>query len=205
MRFVPSGSLNVLFDHRDPLARLSAHVLNEIEFFQRFTDLERSSISNRSTSLYTLSSLNRANGWLAGKGADRFGEKTANLVVEFWSVVCGHMKDWQRLDAGTLKACDLRQNTVHAHGVLLQGLGLIGGRLLKERPGDWRSALSRLATVDWSRRNTTLWGGRVMNGARMNGQERAVQLGANVLCRAIGLDLDERGRIAEECLMGEAV
>ncbi len=199
----PSGSLSVLFDHRDPLARLTAHLLNEIEFFQRFTDLERSSISNRSTSLYTLSSLNRANSWLAGREADRFGENTAALVVDFWSALYEHIKDWQRLDAGTLKACNLRRKTVHAHGVLLQGFGLLGGRLLKERPEDWRLALSQLAKIDWSRRNATLWGGRVMNGSRMIGQKRAVQLGANVLCRAIGLELDERGRLVEESYKAE--
>jgi len=196
----PSGSLNVLFDHRDPLARLSAEVLREIEFFRRFTDLEHISISNRSTALYTLSSLNRANGWLAGKEADRFGEKTANRAVDFWSSLFMHMKDWQRLDAGTLKASDLRHNTVHAHGVLLQGLGFLGGRLLKERPHNWHAALARLAEVDWSRRNTELWGDRVMDGSRMNGQKRAVLLGANVLCRMVGMELDERGLIAEESL-----
>ena len=200
----PSSSLSVLFDHRDPLARLSAHVLSKIEFFQRFTDLEHSSISNRSTAIYTLSSLNRANCWLAGKEANRFGENSASLVVDFWSALYSHMKDWQRLDAGTLKACDLRQNTVHAHGVLLQGLGLVGGRLLKERPQDWRCALGKLEAVDWSRRNTTLWGDRVMNGSRINGQKRAVLLGANVLCRMIGLELDERGLLAEESLKIEA-
>ena len=196
----PSGSLNVLFDHRNPLARLSAHVLREIDFFRRFTDLEHISISNRSTSLYTLSSLNRANDWFAGKEADRFGENTASSAVDFWSALYTHMKDWQRLDAGTLKASDLRQNTVHAHGVLLQSLGLLGGRLLKERPHDWRTALGKLTEVDWSRRNTNLWGGRVMDGSRMNGQKRAVLLGANVLCRTTGLDLDERGLMAEESL-----
>ena len=199
----PSGSLNVLFDHRDPLARLSAHVLGEIEFFRRFIDLERSSISNRSTSLYTLSSLNRANDWLAGKEACRFGKNTASLVVDYWSALYSNMKDWQRLDAGTLKASDLRQNTVHAHGVLLQSLGLLGGRLLTECPEDWRSALSKLLAVDWSRCNTQLWGGRVMNGTRINGQRRAVLLGANVLCRIVGMELDERGRVAEEALMLE--
>ena len=199
----PSGSLNVLFDRRDPLARLSAHVLKEVEFFQRYTDLERSSISNRSTSLYTLSSLNRANGWLAGKNADRFGQNTTSLVVDYWYALYGHMKDWQRLDAGTVKAFDLRHNTVHAHGVLLQVFGLVGGRLLEEHPQDWRSILSGLSTMDWSRRNTELWGDRVMNGPRMNGQKRAVRLGANVLCRAIGLELDDAGLIAEDTFIQE--
>ena len=196
----PSGSLNVLFDHRNPLARLSADVLREIDFFRRFVDLEHSSISNRSTSLYTLSSLNRANGWFAGKEADRFGENTSSSAVDFWSALYTRMKDWQRLDAGTVKASELRQNTVHAHGVLLQGLGLLGGRLLEERRQDWRSALGTLAEVDWSRRNTELWGDRVMDGSRMNGQRRAVLLGANVLCRMMGLELDERGLMAEESL-----
>ena len=200
----PSGSLSVLFDHRNPLARLSAHLLSEVEFFQRFTDLERSSIPNRATSLYTLSSLNRANGLLAGQEADRFGQETAVKVVDYWSALYGHMKDWQRLDAGTLKANDLRQNTVHAHGVLLQALGLLGGRLLTECPINWRSKLAKLESIDWSRRNAALWEGRVMNGVRMNGQKRAAQLGANVLCQAVGLELDERGQVAEESLVAAA-
>ena len=196
----PSGSLNVLFDHRNPLARLSAHVLSEVEFFRRFTDLERSSIPNRGTALYTLSSLNRANEWLAGRSADRFGEDTLSLAAVYWGELYQTMLDWQRLDAGTLKSCDLRQSTVHAHGVLLQSLGLLGGRLLVEKPEAWREYLSKLELLDWSRRNADLWEGRVMNGARMNGQKRAVLLGANVLYRTVGLPLDERGRHAESIL-----
>ncbi|MCO6185208.1 DNA sulfur modification protein DndB [Rhizobium sp. L1K21] len=197
----PSGSLNVLFDRRSPLSQLSSGILNKIEFFRRFTDLERSSIPNRGTALYTLSSLNRANEWLAGKDANRFGESTVDLAVEYWSALFDVMLDWQRLDAGTLKSCDLRQGTVHAHGVLLQALGLLGGRLLAEKPKDWRTHVRKLESVDWSRRNADLWEGRVMNGARMNGQKRAVQLGANVLCTAVELPLDERGRHAENSFL----
>lgn len=193
----PSGSLNVLFDHRSPLSQLSSSVLNKIEFFRRFTDLERSSIPNRGTALYTLSSLNQANEWLTGKDADRFGEKTADLAVAYWRALYDVMLDWQRLDAGALKSSDLRQSTVHAHGVLLQALGLLGGRLLTEKPEDWLMHIKKLKSVDWSRRNADLWEGRVMNGARMNGQKRAVQLGANVLCAAVELPLDDRGRHAE--------
>ena len=193
----PSGSLNVLFDHRSPLSRLSAIVLSEIEFFRRFTDLERSSIPNRGTALYTLSSFNRANEWLAGKTADRFGKDTSKLAVAYWNAIYQEMIDWQRLDAGTLKSYDLRQSKVLAHGVLLQSLGVLGGRLLAEKPKTWRKYLSNLKSLDWSRRNSGLWEGRVMNGSRMNGQKRAVLLGANVLYKTLGLPLDERGRHAE--------
>jgi DNA sulfur modification protein DndB len=110
------------------------------------------------------------------------------------------MPDWHRLDAGTVKSSDLRQNTVLAHGVLLQSLGVLGGRLLSEQKKTWRTYVAKLNSVDWSRRNASLWEGRVMNGARMNGQKRAVFLGTNVLCNAVGLKLDERGRHAEESL-----
>jgi len=196
----PSGSLNVLFDHRNPLSQLSNQLLSEVEFFQRFTDLERSSIPNRATALYTLSSLKRANEWLAGKDADRFGDKTKELVIAYWRAVYDVMPDWHRLDAGTVKSSDLRQNTVLAHGVLLQSLGVLGGRLLSEQKKTWRTYVAKLNSVDWSRRNASLWEGRVMNGARMNGQKRAVFLGTNVLCNAVGLKFDERGRHAEESL-----
>lgn len=199
----PSGSLNVLFDHRSPLSQLSAFVLSEVEFFRRFTDLERSSIPNRGTALYTLSSLNRANQWFAGNAADRFGAETRALAAAYWSEVYKVMPDWQRLDAGTQKSVDLRQGTVLAHGVLLQALGLLGGRLLTEKPKSWRKSLAKLENLDWSRRNAELWEGRVMNGARMNGQKRAVQLGANVLFGVVGLPLDERARHAENALLSQ--
>lgn len=37
----PSGSLNVLYDRRNPLARLSTRVLEGIPFFQEFIELEK--------------------------------------------------------------------------------------------------------------------------------------------------------------------
>ena len=200
----PSGSLNVLYDHRDPLAKLSAHVLSEIEFFGRFTDLEHSSLSNKSPSLYTLSSLNQANGWLADREADRFGNETRAIVVEYWREVFENMRDWHELQACTVKAHELRQKKVHAHGVILQGFGLLGARLILEKPKKWHTLLKKLGEIDWSRTNSTVWEKRVMNGKRMNGQSRSVLLGANVLYRSVGLELDERGRTAEESLSKES-
>ena len=196
----PSGSLNVLFDHRSPLSRLSAHVLAEVSFFERFTELERTTISNRGTALYTLSSLNKANEWMMGKEANRFGDESKALAAAYWNALYGHLDDWKRLTAATQKASDLRQSTVLAHGVMLQALGLVGGRLIETHRKDWKTHLQKLSDVNWSRRNTELWDGRVMNGGRMNGQKRAVLLGANVLYCAVGLPLDGRGQTAEQTL-----
>jgi DNA sulfur modification protein DndB len=111
----PSGSLNVLYNLRDPLPRLTADVLGDVPFFDRFVEREKTSISNRKNKLYTLSSLNQAHEWLAGPLGDRFGLDTASLAASFWNAVFENMPDWQRLDAGAISACELRQDTVHAH------------------------------------------------------------------------------------------
>lgn len=199
----PSGSLNVLFDHRNPLARLSARVFADVPFFQRYLELERTTLSNRTTKVYTLSSLNQAHKWLAGPCADRFGENTTEQVIEFWSRLYEVIEDWQLLDAGVQTAADLRQNTVHAHGVMLQAFGVLGAGVLMQRELSWLQDLSQLGHLNWSRRNSDLWDGRVLNGQRINGQKGAVLLGASVLFKQLGLDLDDRMIAAEESLIKE--
>ncbi|WP_431470126.1 DNA sulfur modification protein DndB [Sphingosinithalassobacter sp. LHW66-3] len=194
----PSGSLSVLYNHRDPLARLTSDVLSQVPFFGRFIEREKTSISNRTNKLYTLSSLNQAHEWLAGPAADRFGVETTQLTSLFWNAVYDRMPDWQRLDAGAISACELRHETVHAHGVMLQALGVVGAAAIEKDAVAIPEILKPLSEVDWSRRNLHLWEGRVLNGARIAGQRRAVLLGAAALFRTLGLPLDQRVVAAEE-------
>lgn len=192
----PSNSLNILYDKRDPLAGLSVEVFRQVPFFNRFLELEKKSLSNRTTKLYTLSSLQQAHEWMVGPAGDRFGASTLDKVVRFWNSLYDIMDDWQRLDGGSLNAHDLRQNTVHSHGVLLQSFGVLGGALIDAFPETWAEKLQSLSSLDWSRRNAALWEGKVMNDARMNGQRRSVLLGAAVLFETVGLPLEPRMKAA---------
>lgn len=192
----PSNSLNILYDKRDPLAGLSVEVFRQVPFFNRFLELEKKSLSNRTTKIYTLSSLQQAHEWMVGPAGDRFGSSTLDRVIQFWNALYDIMGDWQRLDGGSLNAHDLRQNTVHSHGVLLQSFGVLGGSLIDGFPDTWPEKLQALSTLDWSRRNATLWEGKVMNDARMNGQRRSVLLGAAVLFETVGLPLEPRMKAA---------
>lgn len=194
----PSGSLNVLFDHRDPLANLTSGLLKAVPFFQSFIELEKTSLSNRTTKLYTLSSLNQANQWLAGRSADRFDDQTPELVTQYWSALAETIKEWRQLDGGAKSCHELRTDTVLAHGVMLQALGQFGARLISTRPKQWRRDLKNLEIVDWSRRNTSMWEGRVMHHNKMSGQRGAVILAANALCTLVELDLDAAGEAAED-------
>lgn len=199
----PSGSLSVLFDHRNPLAKLSSDMLGQVPFLRRFVEPEKTTLSNRTPKLYTLSSLNHAHSWLVGADADRFGDRTEELVKAYWLQLYDVMPDWQRLDGGATTAADLRRETVHAHGVMLQAFGCLGGALLDQRPASWRDDLSVIEDVDWSRRNSALWQDRVLNGSRINGQKRAVLLAASVLYNKLGLETDERIAAAECSLSAE--
>ena len=194
----PSGSLNVLYDRRNPLARLTTRVLECVQFYQNFVELEKTSLSNRAKNFITLSSLNQANQWLAGPNADRFGEETEVIVIEYWRRVSEAIPDWQRLENGTVTAGDLRKEKVHAHGVMLQALGMMGARLIAINPNGWTSSLCSLAEIDWSKRNADLWHPRVMTANRMDGSRKSVHLAANVLIQAVGLTLSEREKANED-------
>ncbi len=194
----PSSSLNVLYDRRDPLSRLSIAVLEGVEFYRNFVELEKTSFSNRAKNLITLSSLNQANKWLAGPDADRFGRDTETIVVGFWRKLVSVIPDWQKLEAGRVSSSDLRKETVHAHGVMVQALGLLGSRLIAAEPEKWEGRLEALSTIDWSKRNATIWQGRVMRDNKIDASQRSIHLSANVLIKAVGLDLDDKQQDLED-------
>ncbi|KKL06384.1 hypothetical protein LCGC14_2596580, partial [marine sediment metagenome] len=169
-----------------------------IPFFQEFTELEKTSLSNRAKNLFTLSSLNQANKWLAGQEADRFGENTESTVIAYWRQVSEVIPDWQKLMLGATTAGDLRKETVHAHGVMLQAFGVLGARLIKAKPDGWAESLAPLAEINWSKRNAQLWRPRVMGARGMDGSVKSVHLAANVLIGAVGLPLNEKEQANED-------
>lgn len=194
----PSNSLNVLYDRRDPLARLSSRIIEEIEFYREHVELEKTSLSNRAKNLITLSSLNQANKWLVGPDADRFGDGSEAISLAFWNRVFEVIRDWQKLQMGTVTSGELRKEKVHAHGVLVQAFGMMGARLIHARPTKWPEDMARLEAVNWHKTNTSLWEGRVMRQSRMDGSSRSIGLGANVLIKTVGLTHDDRERALEE-------
>ena len=56
----PTKSLSLLYDHRDPLAKLAYTVANEVSYFKGMVEMEKTSISNRSKKLFTLSGIYQA-------------------------------------------------------------------------------------------------------------------------------------------------
>lgn len=198
----PTMSLSILYNHRDPLARLCKRIADEVPVFNDRIELERSSISNRSRELFTLSSLYQATKALLGLGQrlGRIPEKTEIRAIEYWIEVSKHMPQWQLVKEEKITSFELRRNYVNAHGIALLALGFAGRILLEEFASDWRTRLQGLEKIDWSRSNEELWEGRAMYSGRILASNRHLNLTTIVIERAIGIPLGKVERDLEESL-----
>jgi len=197
----PTKSIRLLYDHRDEQAKLVRQLIQAIPLFREFTDLEKTSISNRSLKLFTLSSLHQATGRLLCRSKDKaFSPGDLELAVDFWKAVITNMPDWERVAERAVVAHELRRDYVHAHGIALQAIGIVGAELIREEPRDWKTRLKGLRDIDWSRANTSLWEGRALMGGRINKTSQSTIAVANVIWRELDLPLSEESARLEALL-----
>jgi len=195
----PTKSLSVLYDHRDPVAKLARDLTQKVSIFKGMTETAKTSISNRSRELFTLSSIYQATKRLLDKKqGDDVGEGERQLVIEFWKTVGKNMPDWKAAAGGRASPAELRRNYVHAHGVALQAIAIAGAALIANHPKTWHGRLAKLKQVDWTRENAQLWEGRALVGGRLSKAYNNVILTANVLKRMLGLSLSPSEKKVEK-------
>ncbi len=90
-----------------------------------------------------------------------------------------------------MPASEVREGFIHSHGIALQAIGKAGNALLKQHPGRWKSKLTGLKKIDWSRQNASLWEGRALIGGKVSKVTTSIILTTNVIKKALGLPLDE--------------
>lgn len=186
----PSYSLSTLYDHRDPSSELARYLASECRAFRGLTEMEKSTISNRSVKLFTLSSIKHASRALLRKHPkDEFSSTDRMVAKEYWDEVSDQIPDWQRARTKDVATAELRQEYVHAHGVALQALAYAGAELLSRRPKQWKADLRQLRKIDWSRSNTGIWEGRAMVHGRISKAATNVHLAANYVKSLLGLSL----------------
>jgi DNA sulfur modification protein DndB len=188
----PTKSLGILYDHRDALSQLARRLSIDVPIFRDLTETDKSTISNRSRKLFTLSSIYFSTRQLLRKSAkSRVTQDESDLAVEFWSEVGKYVADWQKASSGEISSAELRRDYIHAHGVALQAIALAGADLIDEHPKTWKRKLKGLERIDWSRNNRALWEGRATIGGRVSKATNNVVLTANVVKQHLGLDLSE--------------
>ena len=198
----PSDSLSTLYDQRDPSSELARYVAMTVDGFKGMTEMEKSSISNRSTKLFTLSGIKHASRALLRKGRrDDISQEEQTFAADFWNEVVSNMPDWIQAKQRKVASSDLRQNYVHAHGVALSAIGTAGADLIASHPKVWRQKLKKLKSLDWSRSNDQLWEGRAMVHGRISKARTNVQLTANLVKRHLGIALNSEEEELEQTVV----
>jgi len=185
----PTTSLSLLYDHRDEMALIAKELMHRVPVFDGLVETERSTISNRSIKLFTLSGLYHATQTLLSGLDLQTTDEKIDLAAEFWTEVSKRIPDWQMARDRKVSAADLRQNYIHAHTLGLAALARAGNDLLRKHRRGWKSRLQKLSTLDWSRNNARQWEGRATNAGRLSKRNVNVTLTANLVKRHLGLKL----------------
>jgi DNA sulfur modification protein DndB len=187
----PTKSLNILYDHRDNFSQFIVRLINSVEIFQGRVELEKTAISNRSKTFFTLSGIADSTMTLLGinKGRKITEEESWN-VKEYWNEVSKNIPEWQLLIQGKVTSAELRKNYVNAHTNLLNALGIVGNVLINEYPKNWKEKIRGLQKIDWSRNNIE-WEGRLLQKGRMLKNRLGVELAVNTILENCGVKLSE--------------
>jgi DNA sulfur modification protein DndB len=151
--------------------------------------MERSTLSERSRKLFTLSSI--YTGCHALLDTKQLEDETgaAKLCISFWDEVAKQFAEWDMVKKNRLTAGEIRKDHIHSHGIAIQSIGMAGNQLLNEYPKEWKQRLELLKEIDWSRNNTKIWEGRALVGGRVSKTSSNVTLTTNLIKQKIGLNL----------------
>lgn len=202
----PTKSIGILYDLRSPLAQLARTLVEEVPVFKNLTEVERSSVSNRSIKLFTLSSIHQGTKSLLGKtSGDAITPEDTKLARSFWTEVAKHIPEWQLAASRKAIPAELRREFVHSHAIALHALGLMGCCLTRTEPRTWPARLKALDDIDWTRRNTAQWEGIAMSSGRISKATTNVLLTSAFLKKALGLPRNKEEQRLEDGLIRSAI
>jgi DNA sulfur modification protein DndB len=172
---------------------LAHNVVEGVKVFKDMTETAKSTISNRSRKLFTLSSIYQANCKLLGDQTDgAVPPEIEKLIIDFWNEVAKFIPDWTLAAQRKATPSELRRDFVHAHGVALRALSYAGVELLAQPAAVWKKQLKGLEKIDWSRSNAKVWEGRAMVAGKISKAHNNIILSANIIKNALGLPLNPK-------------
>lgn len=118
----PSASLGVLYDHRSATANVARHLSLTSKVFKGLIESERSSLSPRSRSLFTLSALHFATTELLTENESGDFHKASDKCLAFWEMVGEQIPEWTYVRESRMTSGDVRRDFIHSHAIVLQAL-----------------------------------------------------------------------------------
>lgn len=197
----PSSSLGTLYDHRDQASELARYLSINAKPFTGLTEFERSTISVRSSKIFTLSGIKQATRALFGKGPkDGFSEEEKKQAVTFWNKLNQHMVEWLQVQAKTLSSAEFRQEFITAHGIGLQALAIVGKEISALEDNEQAEKFEGLKRINWLKSNSD-WSNRAMQHGRLSKATSNIFLTAIEIKRQIGLPITDEELTKEKELL----
>jgi len=194
----PTRSLNILYDHRDEFAQLAKELVDRVSIFRGLTETSKTTISNRSTKVFTLSGIYQATQDLLEDFEP--GPEALNLAVEFWESVAEACKEWGEVRDGSLAAAVFRKNYIHAHTVAIVAIGRAGRGLLAYCPYTWQERIKRLSLINWHRSNRIYWEGRATIGGKVSIARTNIMLITNAIKLHLAVPLSQEEQEVENAM-----
>lgn len=188
-----SNSLATLYDTRDILAVATKEVIENVAFFQSYTDKERDILGKNSSKLITLNTIYKANQRIV-----RYCKETdIAFLIEYWTLLSQNIYEWNQLSNKELTKKDLRENYIVTLSITLNAFGRLGCYFYSHR-NQMSAFLPKLKNIDWSR-NSDNWKNRIIreNGKVMNNEE-AITLTCIKIKELIGIPLTTEERNKEQ-------
>ncbi|MBS0659624.1 MAG: DGQHR domain-containing protein [Verrucomicrobia bacterium] len=194
-----SGTKRILAEEFDLAAKVSRALVGGPSPFAGLTEMKAATLAPRARNLFTLSAI-----YLATKallvGPKRSYSDALDFALQYWNAVAEQIPEWGFVREKRLTSGELRSNFLHAHGVVLHGLGRAGAALRAARPKAWRRSLGELKNIDWRRTNVAVWNGRVLVGGKVANTSANVLLVSAFLKSKMRLPLTVQEQLREASL-----
>ena len=178
----PTKSLGILYDHRDEFSQFIVKMTHDLDIFHNRTEMEKTSISNRSTKFFTLNGISEATKYLLKLKTKSIPPDAQNTAAVFWNSVAENIPEWSLLLEKKISSHDLRVDYVHSHTNMLNALGIFGHVLISVYPESWKLKLKGLQKIDWAR-DSPIWEGKLVVGGRMLKQKAGIKKAVDILLK----------------------
>ncbi len=182
----PTKSLGILYDHRDKFSQFIVKLSYDLDIFHNRTEMEKTSISNRSIKFFTLNGISDATKFLLKLKTKTIQIEHQNLAAEFWNTVAKNIPEWNLLMDRKVSPFELRSEYVHSHTNMLNALGMVGHVIVIEYPDSWKQKLKGLQKIDWTR-DSSIWEGKIVLDGRMLKQKAGIKKAANIILKECGV------------------
>jgi len=191
-----SNSIAELYDSRDALAVITRRVINDISFFDQYTDKEKDILGKFSSNFFTLNTFYKANKKILKRA--ECNDSTEEFLKRYWTAIAQHIVPWNELSNKELSKVDLREQYIVTQAIIIQALGVLGNYYFSHPEVNMEQSIAGIENINWLR-SAACWKDRVIrpNGKIINSTD-AARLACNVLKRVIGVPLDHEDQIYED-------